>query len=59
MFIEEWKKHDIGIVLIVSESQLAVGILQLGSANKSYQKSAMDIQQSLTMLEEGGMHVKN
>ena len=56
--IEENRKHDIDTVLIFCDSQSAVGILQLGWDNKSYKKTAMDIQQSLNTLEESGVHVK-
>ena len=40
------------------DSQSAVGILQLGWENKSYKKTAMDIQQSLNILERDGTEVK-
>ena len=68
--IEERKKLDIDTVLIFSDSQSAdflifsdsqdaVGILQFGWENKSYKKTAMEIQQSLNILEkEDGINVK-
>ena len=48
----------INTVLIFSDSQSAAGILQFGWENKSYKKTAMDIQQSLNMLERNGINVK-
>ena len=57
--IEENRKHDIDTVLIFCDSQSAVGILQLGWDNKSYEKTAMDIQQSLNTLEDSGVHVRS
>ena len=56
--IEENRKHDIDTVLIFCDSQSAIGILQLWWDNKSYKKTAMDIQQSLNTLEESGVRVK-
>ena len=56
--IEDKKKLDIDTVLIFSDSQFAVEILQLNWENKSYKKTAMDIQQSLNMLEKDGIIVK-
>ena len=54
--MEENKKHDIDTTLIYCDGQSAVGILQLGWDNKNL-KTAMDIQQSLIMLEENGVYV--
>ena len=56
--IEEKKVRDISTILIFCDSQSAVGILQLGWENKSYKKTAMDIQQSLNILERDGTEVK-
>ena len=42
----------------ICDSQSAVGILQLGWENKSYKKTAMDIQQSLNILIRDGTEVK-
>ena len=41
---EERKKPNIDTVFIFSDSQSAVGILQFDWENKSYKKTAMDIQ---------------
>ena len=56
--IEEKKVRDISTILIFCDSQSAVGILQLGWENKSYKKTAMDIQQSLNILERDVTEVK-
>ena len=56
--LEEDRKPDIDTVLIFCDNQSAVGSLQFGWDNKSYKKTAMDIQQSLNTLEESGVHVK-
>ena len=52
--------RDISTILIFCDSQSAVGIrfLQLGWENKSYKKTAMNIQQSLNILERDGTEVK-
>ena len=56
--MEEKRKHGTDTVLIFCDSQSAVGILKLGWDNKSYKKTAMDIQQSLNTLEENDVYVK-
>ena len=50
--------RDISTILIFCDSQSAVGILQLGWENKTYKKTAMNIQQSLNILERDGTEVK-
>ena len=52
--------RDISTVLIFCDSQTesAVGILQLGWENKSYKKTVMYKQPSLNILKRSGMEVK-
>ena len=51
--IEEKKVRDISTILIFCDSQSAVELLQLGWENKSYKKTAMDIQQCLLIYLKG------
>ena len=56
--LEEKTRRQIDSVMIFSDSQISVGILQLGWENKTHKKTNSDIQQIMKDVHQAGTEVK-